>query len=206
MTTGRTSAALAAAGAGSMLLALLVPTAATAAPPTATCERQVNDTYAELLGCVTTQGVLEHLQAFQRIAAANDDPYYPGTRAAGTEGYQASVDYVAGLLKAAGYRVTLDPVVATFQFPATLRQLTPTQGDVRDRRLHRQRLGCRAGRRHPGRHQRLEGVGGVSTSGCEAADFAGLDWSGATTLRSSSAVHASSGRRRSTPSRQAPRR
>ena len=36
------------------------------------------------------------MQAFQRIADANDDPYYPGTRAAGTEGYQASVDYVAG--------------------------------------------------------------------------------------------------------------
>jgi hypothetical protein len=163
-----------------MLLALLVPTAATAAPPTATCERQVNDTYAELLGCVTTQGVLEHMQAFQRIADANDDPYYPGTRAAGTEGYQASVDYVAGLLKQAGYRVTLDPMVATFQFPATLEQLTPLLGEYETGAFTGSGWGAVSGPIVPV-DINLAGDR-ASTSGCEASDFADLDFSGTTDI------------------------
>jgi hypothetical protein len=71
--------------------------------------------------------VREHQAALQEIADNNDDPFYPGTRAAGTEGYADSVDYVAGLLKDAGYEVTLDPVEFDFQFPAELRQLTPVQ-------------------------------------------------------------------------------
>ena len=46
---------------------------------------------------MTLEGVREHQAAFQEIADANDDPFYPGTRAAGTEGYAESVEYVAGL-------------------------------------------------------------------------------------------------------------
>jgi Zn-dependent M28 family amino/carboxypeptidase len=41
-----------------------------------------------------------HLRALARIGERNDD-----TRAAGTPGYDASADYVAGRLRAAGYRV-----------------------------------------------------------------------------------------------------
>jgi Zn-dependent M28 family amino/carboxypeptidase len=50
---------------------------------------------------VTTNGVFRHLRAFQRIADQND-----GNRAAGLPGYDASVDYVAGRLEAAGFDVT----------------------------------------------------------------------------------------------------
>lgn len=42
-----------------------------------------------------------HLRALQRIADANG-----GNRAAGTPGYDASIDYVAGKLRAAGYEVS----------------------------------------------------------------------------------------------------
>lgn len=42
-----------------------------------------------------------HLVAFQRIADRNG-----GNRASGTPGYDASVEYVAGLLRRSGYRVT----------------------------------------------------------------------------------------------------
>ena len=73
-------------------------------------ENASNNTYEKLLRCVTLDGVREHQAALQEIADANDDPFYPGTRAAGTEGYAESVDYVAGLLEDAGYDVTLDPV------------------------------------------------------------------------------------------------
>ena len=81
------------------------------------------------------------------------DPFYPGTRAAGTEGYADSVDYVAGLLEAAGYEVTLDPVEFEFDFPALLHQLTPVDADVRDRRFTGSGKGEVDGQRHPGRHQ-----------------------------------------------------
>ena len=81
----------------------------------------------------------EHQARFQKIADDNDDPFYPGTRAAGTQGYADSVDYVAGLLRAAGYRVTLDEFQFQFVFPAAASAAHPGRRRVRDRRLHRQR-------------------------------------------------------------------
>lgn len=57
----------------------------------------VHDTQ-ELRDAVTVDGVLQHLAEFQDIADANGD-----NRAAGTSGHEASVDYVEGLLDAAGY-------------------------------------------------------------------------------------------------------
>lgn len=53
---------------------------------------------SDLREAVTVDGVMNHLTAFQAIADANDD-----NRAAGTSGHDASVDYVEGLLDAAGY-------------------------------------------------------------------------------------------------------
>ena len=102
--------------AGAVLAVVLpAPTAAAAAAPSA-CQNRTNNTYDKLLECVTLEGVRGHQQALQEIADANDDPYYPGTRAAGTAGYADSVAYVAGLLRGAGYQVTLDP----FQFELRL--------------------------------------------------------------------------------------
>jgi hypothetical protein len=86
---------------------------------------RANSTYTHLLECVSLNGVREHQAAFQRIADNSSEPVYPGTRAAGTVGYDDSVDYVAGLLRDAGYEVTLDPVEITFNFPPVLEQLTP---------------------------------------------------------------------------------
>jgi Peptidase family M28/PA domain len=155
-----------------LLAALLLPVPAAFAAPVDPCERQTNNTYRKLLECVTLEGVREHQAALQEIADKNDDPFYPGTRAAGTEGYANSVEYVAGLLKDAGYDVTLDPVEFDFNFPATLRQLTPVQATYD--------TGSGSGT--------VEGQvipvdinltpPRASTSGCEPADFAGIDWSG----------------------------
>ncbi|MEU7901139.1 M28 family metallopeptidase [Nonomuraea sp. NPDC049152] len=55
---------------------------------------------ASLADDVTIDNVLSHLRAFQAIADAHG-----GTRAAGTPGYDASADYVAARLRAAGYTV-----------------------------------------------------------------------------------------------------
>src|SRR5829696_9908055 len=53
-----------------------------------------------LRNAVTVGGILSHERVFQRIANQNG-----GTRASGTPGYDASADYVAGRLRAAGYTV-----------------------------------------------------------------------------------------------------
>jgi Zn-dependent M28 family amino/carboxypeptidase len=159
-----------------LVVGALLPGQAAADAPAQACEKQTNNTYEKLLGCVTLDGVREHQEAFQAIADANDDPFYPGTRAAGTEGYDASVEYVAGLLEDAGYDVTLDPVNITFNFPATLRQLTPVQATYETGVFTGSGSGTVEGRVVPVDINLTPPR--ASTSGCEAADFAGLDWSG----------------------------
>ncbi|WP_353813577.1 M20/M25/M40 family metallo-hydrolase [Agromyces sp. SYSU T00266] len=64
----------------------------------------------KLANAVTAEAVLEHLDALQDVADANG-----GDRAAGRDGYAASVDYVVGELRAAGYA----PVVQEFPFQYT---------------------------------------------------------------------------------------
>ena len=111
------------------LAAVLLPGTAAAAP--AGCANRTNNTYRKLLDCVTVEGVREHQAQFQKIADSNDDPNYPGTRAVGTEGYDRSVDYVSGLMRDAGYQVTLDEFQFEFIFPALLQQLTPVTRNTR---------------------------------------------------------------------------
>lgn len=94
--------------------------ASTAMAGPASCDTRVNNTHAKLLECVTLEGVREHQAAFQEIADDNG-----GTRAAGTPGYDASVDYVVERMTAAGYNVTLDEFQFLFFPPALLQQLTP---------------------------------------------------------------------------------
>jgi hypothetical protein len=159
-----------------LLAALLLPVPAALAAPADPCERQTNNTYRKLLECVTLDGVREHQAALQEIADNNDDPFYPGTRAAGTEGYANSVDYVAGLLKDAGYDVTLDPVEFEFNFPATLRQLTPVEATYETGVFTGSGSGTVEGQVIPVDINLTPPR--ASTSGCEAADFAGIDWSG----------------------------
>ncbi|MGK5169926.1 M28 family peptidase [Geodermatophilus sp. CPCC 205761] len=176
-TAGRTARRVAAAGAGGLLVALALPAGAAVAGGGHGCEHGDNDSFDELLECMTADGVLEHLEAFQKIADNSTDPVYPGTRAAGTDGYADSVEYVAGLLREAGYEVTLDPVQITFNFPAELRQLTPTAAEYETGVF----TGSGSGRIDAGQvvpvDVNLEGDR-ASTSGCEAEDFAGLDLSG----------------------------
>lgn len=86
------------------LVAMAAPAAA--APPG--YDNRNNNTVEKLLECVTLDGVRAHQQALQSIASANG-----GTRASGTPGYDRSVDYVAGQMRAAGYKVT----VQAFPFP-----------------------------------------------------------------------------------------
>ena len=165
-------------GVTALLLATLLPGAPSDAQTSSrdACDRRANNTYQKLLACMTLEGVREHQAALQEIADNNDDPFYPGTRAAGTEGYADSVEYVAGLLEEAGYEVTLDPVEITFNFPATLRQLTPVEATYETGVFTGSGSGTVEGQVIPV-DINLTGDR-ASTSGCEAADFAGIDWTG----------------------------
>ena len=151
-------------------------TAAPAAPGDA-CEKRTNNTYEKLLGCVTVEGVRAHQQKLQQIADANNDPYYPGSRAAGTKGYADSVAYVAGRLRQAGYTVTLDPFEFDFVFPAVLEQLTPTPGTYETGTFTGSGDGDVTGAVIPV-DINLNQPGGTSTSGCEDSDYDALDFTG----------------------------
>jgi Peptidase family M28/PA domain len=64
----------------------------------------------DVAGRITRGGLGEHLRALQRIADENG-----GNRAAGSPGERESAGYVAGRLRAAGYRVAVEDVpVPTF--------------------------------------------------------------------------------------------
>src|SRR5687767_1589305 len=96
--------------------ALSLPSAGGAAPPG--CANRTNTTYQTLLECVTLEGVREHQAALQAIADANG-----GTRAAGTPGYDASVDYVIEQLEDAG--LSVDTHQFDFTVTRPIMQLTP---------------------------------------------------------------------------------
>lgn len=172
----RTSNRLIAAATATLLLSVTVPSAASAAPSSGGCENRTNNTYAKLLECVRLEGVRAHQQALQDIALKNDDQYYPGTRAAGTQGYQDSVDYVAGLLRTAGYQVSLDPFEFEFVFPALLQQITPVADEYQTGTYTNSGSGDVTGTVIPVDINLTPPR--ASTSGCEPADFAGLDFSG----------------------------
>jgi Zn-dependent M28 family amino/carboxypeptidase len=142
----------------------------------AACDARNNNTYQKLLECISAEGVMEHERAFQAIADANQDPNYPGSRAAGTDGYDASVEYVQQQLEAAGWEVSLDPVDVTYYFPATLRQTSPVEADYETGIFTGSGFGAVEGNVIPV-DINLTGDR-ASTSGCEAADFTGLDFSG----------------------------
>ena len=86
-----------------LALALLPGQTASAAPARA-CDNRANNTYQKLLDCVTLEGVREHLEALQKIADNSTDPVYPGTRAAGTDGYATASTTSPGCSRTPGTR------------------------------------------------------------------------------------------------------
>lgn len=174
-TLSRRARTLAIATATAAGLVLVPAGMAMAAPASQGCDQRTNNTYDKLLGCVTVDGVLEHEEAFQAIADANG-----GTRAAGTQGYTESVEYVVDTLTAAGWNVELDEFDFTYVPPPLLEQLTPTPpGPVE------YDSGVFTGTGYGEVTGNVIPVDIVTalprdpvTSGCEASDFASLDFSG----------------------------
>jgi len=154
------------------MLALVPASPATAGGKS--CESRVNNTTKKLLECVTVDGVREHQAAFQAIADANG-----GIRTSGTPGYDASVAYVAERMEAAGYNVTIQP----FEFeafillgPSTLAQTAPgsvSYVEDTDFAVMSQSDPGVASAPVTGVDLQLF-LGNTSSSGCEAADYAGF--------------------------------
>ena len=97
---------------------LAVAGAATAAPPIDS---------SPLRDAVTVDGIMEHQAALEAIANANPTEGIP-TRATGTAGHEASVDYVVEKMEAAGFDVSLQPFEADIFFEqaeAAFEQVSP---------------------------------------------------------------------------------
>ena len=80
-----------------------------------------------LRDAVTVAGIEEHQAALEAIANANIFEGIP-TRATGTPGHEASVDYVVDKMTAAGFNVSLQPFDADIFFeqaPAAFEQISP---------------------------------------------------------------------------------
>ncbi|GAA4192192.1 M28 family metallopeptidase [Microbispora amethystogenes] len=137
---------------------------------------------ARIVQTIVASAVKKHLTKLQQIADANGH-----TRAAGTPGHVASRDYVAGVLKKAGYKVTLQ----AFEFPffkenaiATLERTAPAPKTYAPTPPDGSSVGDFATMTYSGSGDVTAAVRNVdlmlppgptpssSTSGCEAADFA----------------------------------
>lgn len=150
-----------------VMRALVLAMVPVASAGTESCDERTNNTYQKLLDRVTVEGARAHQAAFQAAADANG-----GNRAAGTAGYDDSVDHVVNTLEAAGWTVELDEFPFLYAAPAVLAQLTPRAGSYETGAYTGTGYGDIAGNvvavdlnLVPPR---------ASDSGCEAADFAGF--------------------------------
>jgi hypothetical protein len=149
------------------------------ANPTA-CANRVNNTPKKLVDCVNKDDLWAYMVKFQQIADANPGADGHPSRNSGEPGYKASADYVADVMKAAGYDVTLQEYkfhYRSFVGEPVLREDSPTP--------HSFVLGTDF---NPGQvagspSAPLQPAAGIvvpatptpsSASGCQASDFAGF--------------------------------
>lgn len=134
----------------------------------------LNSTPFGLPRCMQAENIGYHLEMFYSIAEAND-----GNRAAGLPGYDASVDYVQSTLESAGYDVTVQPFPFTAFYPVAEGMLSATEPTAESyvweedfQYLSQTEPGDVTAPVVP---VDLDlGPDNMSTSGCEAEDFAGF--------------------------------
>lgn len=120
-----------------------------------------------LSAAVTEEALVGHLEQLEAIAAEND-----GNRAAGTAGYDASVDYVVSQLESAGFEVTTPEFeFETFEAQTQTLSLAGTEIPVFA-------LSYSPTTTAEGITARVVGAP-TGADGCEAADYTGLDLAGA---------------------------
>jgi Zn-dependent M28 family amino/carboxypeptidase len=132
---------------------------------------QASDFAGTLKDRVSTDAVMAHLTKLQQIADANG-----GNRAAGTPGYDASVDYVADTLRAKGFDVQIPEFELRLPF-ADAPAVTVGGNDVDAKPLEYTVGTPPEGVRGPLVPARVE-----ATPGCTASDYDGLPVAGAVVL------------------------
>lgn len=152
-------------------VAVLLGTLGVAAPAHASSSGAAE--IKKLTKAVTLAGVLRHLVAFQAIADRNGD-----NRASGTPGYDRSADYVATLMKLAGYKVTRQPFEFNFceDSGSSFTQNAPTPTTYVDGEDY-DVMDCSGDGTATGLVVPVDlqpTTPNTSSSGCEATDFAGV--------------------------------
>ena len=126
---------------------------------------------AVLADAVELDAVMAHLTELERIAGEND-----GNRSLGTPGYDASVDYVAGALRDAGFDVQ------TPEFDTTLFAVENEQLTVDGEPMGVSALGMSPSTGPEGLTARVVRIAPDDTPGCEATDYDGIDATGAVVI------------------------
>lgn len=140
-----------------------------AVPSDQACQARVNDTPEKLLECIQQSSLWNHLAHFQKISDEHKGPDGHGNRDTGTAGYKASVDYVAALVRQAGYTVTIQQYrYNSFEVTGVPQFGTSDQSYAVDRDWLVAQLS--GGGTFTGS---IEPVGGSGT-GCSPSDFAGF--------------------------------
>jgi Peptidase family M28/PA domain len=144
------------------------------------CDHQVNDTTSKLVACITTADLWQHMKKFQAIANANPGPDGHASRNSGEPGYKASADYVASVMTAAGYNVTIQ----TYKFKYFAYTAAPVFGEVSPiPHTYLIAMDWNPGQSTGTANGTLQPAGGIiipptstpsSSSGCTAADFSGF--------------------------------
>jgi Zn-dependent M28 family amino/carboxypeptidase len=129
------------------------------------------DFAASLRGRVTTDAMMAHLSKLQDIAKANNN-----TRAVGTPGYDASVDYVVGKLRDKGFDVQ------TPQFEARVFHSDPGSVTVADKKFEARALEFSLATPPVGVTGPLVAVPVDASPGCTPADYDNLPVNGAVVL------------------------
>jgi Zn-dependent M28 family amino/carboxypeptidase len=141
------------------------------APSTAAAESAATDFAKRLRDKVTVDGMMAHLAKLQDIANAHN-----GTRALGTPGYDASVDYVAGALRSKGFDVQ------TPQFDVRLPFADDPKLTVGGQSVQAKGLQYTIGTPPAGVSGPLVAAKVEDSPGCSAEDYDGLPVSGAVVL------------------------
>ena len=144
------------------------------------CENRVNDTPQKLIPCIRTGDLWAHMQNFQAIADRNPGADGHPSRNSGEPGYKASVDYVARVMRAAGYDVTIQ----THQFDYFSFVGTPQFSEVSPSAQNYALVSdWDPGRSNGSANAAVQPAGGIiipptatpsSTSGCSSSDFSGF--------------------------------
>jgi Zn-dependent M28 family amino/carboxypeptidase len=154
-------------------VALMLATGGCASSDTVNSLKPVSapDFAASLRGRVTTDAMMAHLTKLQDIAKANNN-----TRAVGTPGYDASVDYVVGKLRDKGFDVQ------TAQFDARTFHADPGSVTVADKKFEARALEFSLATPPVGVTGPLVAVPVDPSPGCNAADYDNLPVNGAVVL------------------------